>query len=101
MLSAAPGVVIGVSRTAAAFARKGLRHQLDQFLVLASGRADRDPQRDRPQHIVKRAGGDAEQENARGQDQQRIVLSLPSRAGVAPDLRSGLTSYCHVTRKNA
>ena len=37
--------------------------------------------RRRPQHIIKRAGGDAEQENPRGEDQQRIVLSLPARAG--------------------
>ncbi len=65
----------------AAVARKGLRHQLDQFLVVASGRADGDPQGDRPQQIVKPAGGGAEQENAGGEDQQRIVLSLPARAG--------------------
>ena len=80
MLSLAPSVVIGDSLTVAAFAREGLRHQLDQFLVLASGRADRDPQRDRSQRVVKRAGSNAEQENARSQDQQRIVPSLPSQA---------------------
>ena len=101
MLSAAP---VGRDRRQpdrAAVARKGLRHQLDQLLVLASGRADGDPQGDRPQHIVKRAGGDAEQENARGEDQQRIAPSLPSRAGWRGIVRSGLTSFCHVTRKIA
>ena len=65
----------------AALARKGLRHRLDQFLVLAAGRPDRNSQRRRPQHVIQRARGDAEHEHARGEDQKRIVLALPSRAG--------------------
>ena len=60
----------------AAVAGKGLRQRLDQFLVVAAGRADRDPQGDRLQDVIKRAGGDAEQENAGSQHQQRIVLRL-------------------------
>ena len=65
----------------AALARKGLRHQLDQLLVLAAGRPDRNSQRRRPQYVIQRARGEAERQHARGEDQKRVVLSLPSRAG--------------------
>ena len=64
-----------------ALARKGLRHQLDEFLVLAAGGPDGNPQRRRPQHVIERARGDAERQHARGEDQKRVALSLLSRAG--------------------
>ena len=64
-----------------ALARKSLRHQLDEFLVLAAGRPDGNSQRRRPQHVIQRARGDAERQHARGEDQERVALSLPSRAG--------------------
>ncbi len=68
-------------RTEAVFARERLRHQLDQFLVFAAGRPDRNPQRRRPQHVIQRAGGNAEGEHAGGKDQERIALPLPPPAG--------------------
>ena len=53
MLSAAPFGGDRREPNRAAVAGKGLRQRLDQLLVVASGRADRDPQGDRPQHIDK------------------------------------------------
>jgi hypothetical protein len=58
-----------------------LRQRLNELLVVASLRADGDLQGDRPQHVIERAGGDAEQENAGRQDQQRIVRSLAPPTG--------------------
>ena len=69
-----------------AVAREVLRQRLDQFLVFAAGRSDRDPQRDRTQRVVEGACGEAEQENAGREDQQRIVLALPPRAGCGRNL---------------
>ena len=81
------------------FARERLRHQLDQFLVFAAGRPDRNPQRRRPQHVIQRAGGDAEREHAGGKDQKRIAPPLPPPSGSRIIVGSGLTSFCHITRK--
>src|SRR5882672_124643 len=65
----------------AVFARERLRHQLDQFLVLAAGRSHRNPQRRRPQHVIEPAGGKAEGEHAGGKDQKRVAPPLLSPAG--------------------
>ena len=65
----------------AVFARKRLGHELDQFLVFAAGRSDRDPQRGRPQHVIQRAGGDAECEHAGGKDKERVAPLLAPPSG--------------------
>ena len=76
MLSVAPSVDDRCQPDREAVAGKGLRQRLDQFLVIAAGRADRDPQGDRAQHVIQRRCGRAEQEDAGGEHQQRIVSPL-------------------------
>jgi len=58
-----------------------VRQRLDQLLVVASGRADRNPQGDRPQNQVQRARRRAEKENAGGQNQQRVAFSASAFRG--------------------
>ncbi len=65
----------------AVFTRKGLRHELDQFLVFAVCRPDRDPKRGWPQHVIQPAGSGGEREQAGGQNQKRIAPLLPPSAG--------------------
>ena len=99
MLSLAPSVVIGDSRTELPSRAKVCASDLDQFLVVASGRADGDPQGDRTQDVIERAGGHAEQENAGSKDQERIVPSLPPAGASAPDLRLVFDIVLSLTRK--
>ncbi len=64
-------------------AGKGLCQGLNQLLVVAPGRADCDPQGDRPKRVIQGARGRAEQQQACGQHQQRIILPLSApKSGV-------------------
>ena len=60
----------------ASLLREGLRQRLDQLLVVAVRRADRDAQDFRPQGKVKRARRGDEDEYSGKQDEKRKPISL-------------------------
>ena len=53
-----------------AFVGEGLGHRLNHFMIVASGRPDGNPERYRPQRIIKHARGGAKNKKSNGQDQK-------------------------------
>ena len=99
MLSAAPSVCNRREPDRTLVARKGLRQRLDQFLIVAARRADRDLQGYRPQRPIHSARRRGKQQQPGGKHQQRgdPALAAPERRRVC---RGPWRPLCrHVTGK--
>lgn len=54
-----------------AFAGEGIGHRLNYFVIIASGRSNRDPENFRPQRIIQRARCGAKNKKSNDQDEQQ------------------------------